>query len=116
MKRCPHCLENLPISAFNPDAWQRNGLSSYCKKCRRSVNEFWRQKNLEISFLKFEGPEDENPVAFCDCGRYFVAKYLHSSGKELKFNSCTQCRYPNRHNISQELSYQSETASSRPHT
>lgn len=35
MKRCPRCNINLPHSAFNKCAGQKDGLQSYCRDCNK---------------------------------------------------------------------------------
>lgn len=44
-KKCARCEESLPPSAFYVDRHRRDGLSSYCRVCRKERNRERRREN-----------------------------------------------------------------------
>jgi hypothetical protein len=43
LKRCGHCKEDLPVSAFSRKG---NGLQSYCRNCQRQYDADWYRANM----------------------------------------------------------------------
>lgn len=44
MKQCPKCLNHLPLSSFHKHAGRSDGLQSYCKDCKRSIDQIHHKK------------------------------------------------------------------------
>lgn len=62
--KCIRCLEEKPASLFRKDPKKRNGLHSWCKKCR-SKYESQRQKKLGInSYQKYTKHNPERKMLY----------------------------------------------------
>ncbi|AJS60000.1 hypothetical protein [Paenibacillus sp. IHBB 10380] len=46
-KKCLKCKEMLPTTEFNQEKKNKDGLYSYCKKCRTNYTREWRLKKFE---------------------------------------------------------------------
>jgi hypothetical protein len=46
-KRCTHCREWLPFSAFRPNKKLKSGLNSWCRKCGLLATQEWRERNRD---------------------------------------------------------------------
>lgn len=44
-KRCSHCGQAKPRSAFSRDRQKRDGLSGWCKSCRNENSAAWREQH-----------------------------------------------------------------------
>lgn len=47
MKHCPDCGEDKPRSEFHSDRSRGDGLSGFCKECRRERTRAWNKQNPE---------------------------------------------------------------------
>jgi hypothetical protein len=47
-KFCPKCEQVLPRSEFYKDSARKEGITAYCKPCKTSVNQNWRDNNPEL--------------------------------------------------------------------
>jgi len=46
-RRCTHCGEFLPFSAFRPNLRLSSGWSSWCRDCSVESSRAWRERNRE---------------------------------------------------------------------
>lgn len=46
-KFCPKCEKTLPRTEFYKDSARKDGVTAYCKLCKTSVNQNWRDENPE---------------------------------------------------------------------
>jgi hypothetical protein len=74
-RRCTHCGEFLPFSAFRPNLRLSSGWSSWCRACCVERNREWRSDpaNRERENAKRRVMEREFTCA--GCGELFVARH-----------------------------------------
>jgi hypothetical protein len=46
-RRCTHCGEVLPFSAFRPNLKLSSGWSSWCRSCSAEATRAWRERNRD---------------------------------------------------------------------
>lgn len=47
MKKCPKCIQTLPLELFGKNRAARDGLQVYCCSCRKQVRRKWYEKKLD---------------------------------------------------------------------
>jgi hypothetical protein len=47
VRQCPKCKETKPLSDYNKDKYQKNGLKTYCKICHSAYAWNWQQLNTD---------------------------------------------------------------------
>ena len=78
-KYCPGCEQNLPIDQFFHDCCKKDGLASYCKKCKRKRNHSW-VKTTEKGKL---------------CEKRGYEKYRKTEKARIAANKCAKKRREN---------------------
>ena len=47
MKTCSKCKKEKPLELFHKNKWQKDGLSHYCKPCKKEAKKYEYEKNRD---------------------------------------------------------------------
>lgn len=82
-KRCPRCGHIQPRSAFDKHKNRADGLSSWCKKCKRA---YYRERN------PIKKPIPSPGMKYCSkCGRELPLNSFHRT-KQQKLGRTSRCK------------------------
>lgn len=93
-KRCNCCGEIKPADQFYMDADKKDGLSTFCKVCKNSQNNKWKQNNREKYYISGYKYREKNK----DKKREYDKKYLKQKRDTNEYyrlvrtiTSCMRC-------------------------
>ena len=52
MKKCTKCRTEKPLLEFAKDSGKKDGFCSWCKACKKKINDRYRKRNKKIIALK----------------------------------------------------------------
>lgn len=103
MKECTHCHEVKLLSEFGKQASSKNGVCSWCKKCKTEATKKWNKENKArrhqyMAEYRVKKAQEHKTLAqkqFLSemlefqkdvLGGYKIAILNHVRGKEMKYN------------------------------
>jgi len=75
MKQCPKCKEKLPLNSFGKHKGKRDGLQSWCKRCRAKYNQSGRAKITQEKQRKSRKHKDYQKEYFSTIKGILIRKY-----------------------------------------
>ena len=95
MKECPRCHQILPEYNFSKDKSKNDGLSCYCKKCKREHIKEYRKARLDNNLCYDCGrpiPSYWDRKRFCpDCYEKRLINNEQAEKERVSKGLCRQC-------------------------
>jgi hypothetical protein len=90
-RRCTHCRELLPFSAFRPNLKLSSGWDSWCRDCSVESSRAWRERNRERVNAARKTPPSR--LRCVECNEAFEGR----KGKLICSRRCKDRRYARLH-------------------